>query len=104
MLSDVGFENVSPPDAHCVSLIPDFWPYIPRVIPLALEFNFPMLHPKYALIGTNHISDNDVRITRLMLLFFLERLNPSTEEPISLAVWARQERIRKKELSRQQIQ
>jgi len=39
-----------------------------------------------------------------MLLFFLERLNSSTEEPIYLAAWAHQERIRKKELSRQQIQ
>jgi len=59
MLSGVGFENVLPPDAYCVSLIPHFRSNIPRVIPLALVFIFPMLHPKHALVGTNHVSDND---------------------------------------------
>ena len=75
MLSDVGFKYVLPPDAHCVSLISDFRPNIPRVIPLALEFIFPMLHLKHALVGTDHISDNDVRYDGThVVVFFLNVL------------------------------
>jgi hypothetical protein len=100
MLFKSGFQNVLPPNAP----IPLFRPSIPRVIPLALEFIFPLLHPGHALIGTNHDSDNDVRMTRLMILFLLQRLNPTTKDPIYLAVWALQEKVRKSEVSQQQKQ
>lgn len=103
MLFKSGFQNVLLPDAHCVSLIPLFRPSIPRVIPLALEFIFPILHPGHALVGINHDSDNDVRMIRLMILFLLQRLNP-TKDPIYLAVWALQEKVRKSEISQQQKQ
>lgn len=87
--------NALPADTHCVSLVPVFRPNIPKTNPLALEFIFPKLHPGHVLVGTNHDSDNDVRMTRLVVLFLLERLNPTTKGPIFLAVWAIQEKVSK---------
>jgi len=79
MLSDVGFHDLLPPDANCVCLIPHFRLNIPRAISLSLEFIFPLTHPGHPLIGTNHVSDNDVRMTRLMVLFYLKRLKISVQ-------------------------
>src|SRR6266536_2901816 len=75
LLFNSGVHNVLPPDTHCVSLIPDFPPFIPSTIPLALELIFPLLHPGHPFVGTNHDSDNDVRMTRLMVSFLLDRLD-----------------------------
>jgi len=68
-----------PPDTHWVSLVLGFRPNIPKAIHLALDYIFPMLHPDHVLIETNHGSDNDVRMTRLIVLFLLERLDPTAK-------------------------
>jgi hypothetical protein len=44
----------------------------------------------HVLVGTNHNSDSDVRMTRLMTLILLERLDPTTKDPDFLGAWALQ--------------
>ena len=51
--------------------------------------------------GTNHDSDNDVRMTRFMTLFFfffflLRRLELKVKDPTYLDIWSLQEKAREK--------
>lgn len=88
IMNDAGYEDILPLESHSVSLIREFRLNLPSSLSLRLDCIFPAIFSQYRLVGLNHTSDNDVRITRLMVLYLLKH----TGDPYApLKAWAQLE-------------